>query len=169
MLRLTLVRHARAQAAVAGQEDWDRALDIAGHREAVLMGQRLHQRTLKPTCLASSTALRALSTAQLLARELGISSKAIVQDQRLYLIAATDLLDWIGEQTQTAEDLAQHLMIVAHNPGLSDFAARIAAQPAVDALPTCACYTLSFDIAHWRELRWGSGTDAELDYPQQPA
>ena len=169
MLRLTLVRHARAEAAAAGQEDWDRVLDATGQREAVLMGQRLQRRKFQPTQLASSTAVRALTTAQLLARELSLPVQSIVQDSRLYLISDGDLLEWIRQSTQPTEESSPHLMIVAHNPGLSDFAARIAAEPTVDGLPTCACYTLSFDFASWRDITWGSGLHAELDTPQQPA
>lgn len=161
MLRLTLIRHARAEPERTGQEDWERVLDGIGEREAVRMGRSLQRRHLQPARLACSTAVRAMSTAQLLASELGYPSNAIVADERLYLISATDLLDWLRHQEHTAE----HLMIVAHNPGLSDFAARIAALPTVDALPTCASYTLRFAIEHWRELNWGSGVDAELDTP----
>ena len=161
MLRLTLVRHGRAETQRAGQEDWDRALDAVGQREAVHLGQRLQRRELRPTSLMTSNAPRALGTAQLLAHELGFPGSAIIADEQLYLISATDLLDWICGQQHSAE----HLMIVAHNPGLSDFAARIAAHPTVDSLPTCGCYTLRFAIEHWRELTWGSGTDAEFDSP----
>ena len=161
MLRLTLVRHAKSEPAHPGQEDWDRALDVTGHREAVRMGQSLRRRNLQPGCLASSNAVRALATAQLLARELEVASQAIVADERLYLISADDLMEWIRAQQR---DFA-HLMIVAHNPGLSDFAARIAERPSVDALPTCASFTLCFATAHWRDLEWGSGADAQLETP----
>ena len=161
MLRLTLVRHAKAEPEQTGQEDWERVLDATGQREAVRMGQSLQRRHLQPACLACSTAARAMSTAQLLAHELDYPAHAIVADERLYLISAPDLLTWICEQERTAA----HLMIVAHNPGLSDFAARITAQPTVDALPTGASYTLRFAIEHWRELTWASGEEAELDTP----
>jgi len=161
MLRLTLVRHAKAEPAQTGQEDWERVLDATGQREAVRMGRSLQRRNLQPACLACSTAMRAMSTAQLLAHELGYPNHAVIADERLYLISATDLMDWICEQERTAA----HLMIVAHNPGLSAFAARSTAQPAVDALPPCASYTVRFAIEHWRELTWASGADAELDTP----
>jgi phosphohistidine phosphatase len=165
MLRLTLIRHAKAQPAQASAEDWERALDVTGHLEAVRMGQRLQRRGLRPTCFASSTATRAVSTAQLLALELGYPSESILTDDRLYLISAPDLLIWIHEREHSSEHLTPHLMIVAHNPGLSDFAARITAHPTADALPTCASYTLRFAIEHWSDLTWGSATAAELDTP----
>lgn len=167
MLRLTLVRHGKAEPQQSGEEDWDRPLDAIGAREAVHMGQRLQRRKLKPTSLVCSNAPRALSTAQLLARELEFPSKAIVADELLYLISAADLLAWIcrQEHSELSQHLTPHLMIVAHNPGLSDFAARIAAHPTIDNLPTCGCYTLRLPIEQWRELSWGSGADAEFDFP----
>lgn len=165
MLRLTVVRHGKAEPQRAGQEDWDRTLDAVGQREALQMGQRLQRRQLHPSSICSSNAPRALSTAQLLARELGFPVSAIVADQQLYLISAHDLLQWIGAYANSSMPTARHLMIVAHNPGLSDFAARIAASPSVDSLPTCACYTLCFDIEHWRDLTWGTGTQPQLEVP----
>jgi phosphohistidine phosphatase len=162
MLRLTLVRHAKAEAAHAGQEDFDRALHAEGQREAVEMGQRLSQLGWKPTALVTSPALRASTTASLLARELGFPSRAIIAAEHLYLISVTDLFDWLREQTRSTE----HLMVVAHNPGLSEFAARIAAQPTVDVLPTCAAYTLELPIEQWRDLAWGSGQNGQLETPR---
>jgi len=167
MLRLTLVRHAKAEPARAGQEDWDRALDPQGQKEAVEIGLRLHQRALKPNSLVSSSALRAISTASLLARELGFPSKSIFTDERLYLVSASALLEWIREGDWAARHPTQHLMIVAHNPGLSEFAAHIAVSPIVDSLGTSAAYTLQFEIEHWCDLRWSSGINAELESPQR--
>jgi phosphohistidine phosphatase len=165
MLRLTLIRHAKAEPGHAGQEDWDRALDPQGQREAVEIGRRLQQRALPPPVVVSSSALRASSTASLLVRELGLPSTAVLTDDRLYLISATDLLDWIHER-DLAEHSTEHLLLVAHNPGLSEFAARIAVSPAVANLPTCGALTLQVHIERWCDLRWHSGVDAVLDVPQ---
>ena len=45
MLRLTLVRHAKTEPAHPGQEDWDRALEPRGQRDAPEMARRLKERT----------------------------------------------------------------------------------------------------------------------------
>jgi phosphohistidine phosphatase len=166
MLRLTLIRHAKAEPTHAGQEDWDRALDSQGQREAVEMGRRLQQRALHAPLLVSSSAVRALSTANLLARELGLQSTAVMADDRLYLISATALLDWIHERASAADLSTEHLMLVAHNPGLSEFAAHIAVHPTVTSLPTCGVLTLQVDIERWEDLSWRSGVDAVLEFPQ---
>ncbi len=62
---------------------------------------------------------------------------------------------------------ARHLMVVGHNPGITEFADRISSERSVDNLPTCAIYSLQFEIAAWSELQWDSGVDAELDYPKR--
>jgi hypothetical protein len=49
---------------------------------------------------------------------------------------------------------------------LSEFTARIAAVSGVDSLPTCATYTLRFDIEQWHQLDWRTGLHAELDFPR---
>jgi phosphohistidine phosphatase len=163
--RLTLVRHAKTEPARAGQEDWDRALEARGQRDAPEMARRLKHRDLKPDKILSSPAVRALATATIMARELGVSAQKVHQDERLYLAAAKDILAVVRE----FGGRTRHLMLVGHNPGLTDFADRISGERSLDNLPTCAVYTLQFAIKDWSELEWDSGVDAELDYPKRSA
>lgn len=162
-LRLTLVRHAKTEPARPGQEDWDRVLEPRGQRDAPEMARRLQQLGPKPQRILSSPAVRAITTATIMARELGVSAQKVQQDERLYLASPKDMLAVIrelGERTR-------HLMVVGHNPGITEFADRISSERSVDNLPTCAVYSLQFAIAEWSELEWGSGVDAELDYPKR--
>jgi phosphohistidine phosphatase len=162
MLRLTLVRHAKTEAAHSGQEDWDRALEPRGQRDAPEMGRRMKDRALKPDKVISSPAVRAISTTTILARELGIAASKIAQDERLYLASPKDLLTVIRELGGNAK----HLMIVGHNPGLTEFADALSSERSIDNMPTCALYTVEFDIKHWSQLVPGSGTNPEFDYPK---
>ena len=165
MLRLTLIRHAKTEPQHSGQEDWDRALEGRGQHDAIEMGQRLKQRKLKPEKLLASPAVRAITTAQLIGRELGFAPERIVQNERLYLASAKEMLKVIQE---TGGD-AKHLAVVGHNPGISEFADRIAADRPMDNMPTAAVFTLEFDIEDWSELAWKSGVNAEFDYPANAA
>jgi phosphohistidine phosphatase len=162
MLRLTLLRHAKTEPVHPGQEDWDRVLEARGQKDAPEMARRLRDRKLKPDKIIASPAVRALTTATIVAREIGVSEGRLSRDERLYLAAPKMLLQVIQ---QLGGD-ARHLMIVGHNPGLTEFADRISAERDVDNLPTCAVYTLEFDIARWSELEWNSGVNAELDHPK---
>lgn len=161
MLRLTLVRHAKTEPSRPGLEDWERALEPRGHRDAPYMGQRLKERRLKPDRIITSPALRAITTAGILARELGISAETIEQEERLYLAAPKDILLVVRELGGPAK----HLMLVGHNPGITEFADRIGHERPVDHLPTCAVYTLQFRLADWAHVDWSTGINADLDYP----
>lgn len=162
MRRLTLLRHAKTEPAHPGQEDWDRVLEARGQKDAPEMGRRLRERKLKPDKIISSPAVRALTTASIIVRELGVPASALVQDERVYLASPKALLHVVHE----LGGHAKHLMVVGHNPGLTEFADRISAERDIDNMPTCAIYTLEFDVAAWSELEWNSGVNGELDYPK---
>jgi phosphohistidine phosphatase len=163
LLRLTLVRHAKTEPGRHGQEDWDRALESRGQRDAPEMARRLKQYGPKPERILSSPAVRAITTATIMARELGVSAQKVQQDERLYLASPKDMLAVIRELGERA----RHLMVVGHNPGITEFADRISSERSIDNMPTCAVYSLQFEIAAWSELQWDSGVDAELDYPKR--
>ena len=163
LLRLTLVRHAKTEPGRPGQEDWDRVLEARGQRDAPEMARRLKQNSGKPDRILSSPAVRAITTATIMARELGVSAQKVQQDERLYLASTKEMLAVIRELGERA----RHLMVVGHNPGITEFADRISSERGVDNMPTCAVYTLQFSIAAWSELAWESGIDADLDYPKR--
>jgi phosphohistidine phosphatase len=163
LLRLTLVRHAKTEPGRSGQEDWDRVLEPRGQRDAPEMARRLKELEPKPDRVLSSPAVRAITTANIMVRELNISAQKVQQDERLYLASPKDMLAVIRE----LGGRARHLMVVGHNPGITEFADRISADRGVDNLPTCAVYTLQFGIKDWSELEWESGVEAELDYPKR--
>ena len=163
MLRLTLVRHAKTEPAHSGQEDWDRALEQRGQRDAPEMGRRLKGRGLKPDKILTSPAVRAISTTSIMARELGVAGSKVVPDERLYLASSKELLATVKELGGTAK----HLMVVGHNPGLTEFADALSCERSIDNLPTCAVYTLEFDIKNWSELEFAQGMNAEFDYPKK--
>lgn len=162
MKRLTLLRHAKTEPAHPGQEDWDRVLEARGQKDAPEMGRRLRERKLRPDKIISSPAVRALTTASIIVRELGMSAGALVQDERIYLASPKALLRVVQELGGDAK----HLMVVGHNPGLTEFADHLSAERDIDNMPTCAIYTLEFAIATWSEIEWNSGLNGELDYPK---
>jgi phosphohistidine phosphatase len=162
MKRLTLLRHAKTEAAHSGQDDWDRELEPRGQKDAPEMARRLRERKLKPDLIVTSPAVRALATANIFAHELHIPATKLVQDERLYLASPKVILEVVRE----LGGAVAHLMIVGHNPGLTEFADRICAERDIDNMPTCAIYTLEFDLENWSELEWDSGINAELDYPK---
>jgi phosphohistidine phosphatase len=162
MKRLTLIRHAKSDWSVAGQPDWERTLNARGLKDAPDMGRRLRERKLKPDCILTSPAARALSTATLIAKELGLGPDRLRQDERLYHATPNVILAVIRELGATA----RHVMLIGHNPGLTEFADQVAIDRRIDHMPTCAVVTVSIDVRQWTDLNWNTGKEVELDYPR---
>jgi len=162
MRRLTLVRHAKSDWSLPGQVDWDRPLNKRGQRDAPEMARRLRSRRLKPDRILSSPAVRALTTASVMARELKVPASHVTQDERLYLASPADLLAVIRELGADAK----HLMVFGHNPGMTECANRLSAGDQIDNLPTCGVFTAIFELADWSALDWGSGLEVQFDYPK---
>jgi phosphohistidine phosphatase len=163
-MRLTLLRHAKTEPGRAGQEDWDRELEPRGKRDAPQMAQRFKETYPAPNLIVTSPAVRALATARLFAKELRIAESSIIADERLYLASPKAMLQLVHAVGGSAE----HLLIVGHNPGITEFGERLSADRSLDNMPTCSWYTLEVPIKEWRELDWGIGVNAELVYPGCP-
>ena len=165
MKRLTLVRHAKSDWSLPGQEDWDRVLNRRGQQDAPEMARRLRSRKFKPDLILTSPAVRALTTASIMARELKIPAEHIAPDERLYLAEPKQLLEVIRELGGSVD----HLMVFGHNPGITECANKLSRGEKIDNLPTCGVFTACFDVADWSLLDWNSGHDADFDYPRNLA
>jgi phosphohistidine phosphatase len=161
--QLVLVRHAKSDWSLPDQDDWDRPLNARGQRDAPEMARRLRGRRIKPGLILASPAVRAIATATIMARELRITASLLKPEERLYLASPVDMLAVVRE---LGGDAAQ-LMVVGHNPGITEFANRLSAGETIDNMPTCAVFTAEFDLAGWEQLDWGRGQDAEFDYPRK--
>jgi len=124
--RLTLMRHANAQWKDPQVSDFDRPLNRRGTSEAEAMSRRLIELKLIPTILLTSSARRAQQTADIVARELGVLPRNMRSEESLYLAPVADILRVI----QTTGPRIPHLMIVGHNPGITEIANLLAPPPA---------------------------------------
>jgi phosphohistidine phosphatase len=143
--RLTLMRHANAEWKDAQISDFDRPLNRRGNSEAQAMGRRLIVLRLKPTVLLTSSAKRAQQTADIIAREMGIAPGNLRSEESLYLAAAADLLRVVRESGPRIP----HLMIVGHNPGISEIAQLLAPAPRSEDMGTAGICSITFDARNW--------------------
>jgi len=147
--RLTLLRHAQAHPARAGQHDFERPLDAAGLlqlRTAAPAFARATREHPVDRCLFSP-AVRTAATAAAFTGALELPKESAVATASLYEIEPNDLLALLRD---TPQDV-RHLLVVGHNPGLSLVAARLSPELR-SGLSPCAHVTVSF-TGEWRELR----------------
>ena len=160
MKRLTLMRHANAQWKDPQISDFDRPLNRRGICEAEAMSRRLIELKLIPTIVLTSSARRALQTAEIVARELAVPPRNMRTDESLYLAPAADILRLI----QTTGPRIPHLMIIGHNPGITEVANLLAPTAHVD-LATAAMCSPTFDARTWADVKPGNLRDAQSESP----
>ena len=164
MKRLLLMRHAKAVQAADPLADSARPLLERGERDARRIGERLRPHYGKPDLIVASPAARALQTAQLVAGALDYARADIVLDRELYLAEPRTLLEIIASQDARLETL----LVVGHNPGLSELALELLPAFAVDDLPTAAVVAVHYDDLTTWALHDGAGRLAYYDFPKNP-
>ncbi len=164
MKTLTLLRHAKSSWKDTSLQDRERPLNGHGQRDAPVMAQRLNQAGIRPSLILSSPAVRTWTTAKAVAHEIGYPLEFLQQEDRLYHPSVRNLLQIIG-----AQDMGfNSLMVVGHNPGLTDFANHLIPR-LTDNIPTCGFVSFEIDSDDWI-----LGGDAEIklivyDYPKRVA
>ncbi|MEO8804571.1 MAG: histidine phosphatase family protein [Burkholderiaceae bacterium] len=159
MKTLFLVRHAESSRGDPSLADRDRPLAERGLKDAPKMGKRLAKRQVSPDLLVSSPALRALTTAQLIADELGCARKDIVVDDRLYTSSMNGLLAAIHALDQKLD----RVMLFGHNPEFTDLAHRLSSD--IANMPTCAVAEFRFDTKKWSDVGNVEPAESTLDDP----
>ena len=162
MKTLTLLRHAKSSWKDAGLQDRERPLNDRGRRDAPVMAQRINEAGIRPSLILSSPAVRAWTTAKSIAHEIGYPAEFLQQEESLFHASVRNLLKVISEQ-----DIAfNNLMVVGHNPGLTDFANYLIPD-LTDNIPTCGFVSFNIDRDDWN-----LDSDAEIklivyDYPKR--
>ena len=161
MRKLFLVRHAKSSKDDPALPDKERPLNDRGMHDAPKMGKRLAKCDVKVDLVVSSPALRALTTAELIARELGYKTKDIVVDEHLYNSSPSELLKVI----RALGERPKRLMLFGHNPEFTELARSLSSE--ITDMPTCAVAEFEFDIKSWSDISMQLPTKVALYSPKK--
>lgn len=161
---LTLMRHAKSDWGTAAA-DVNRPLNARGEQAARVMAERMARRwqqglwsgAAAPQRLVSSPALRARTTAELMAAAL---AQTLGQDRRLYPFVGSQVAAVIGELPESL----QHVMLFGHNPGISQLATALGAEQV--EMPTAAIMSLQFEVQTWPQLLASKALRVDYDFPK---
>jgi phosphohistidine phosphatase len=162
-LRLTLMRHAHAEAKHATGTDEERALDRRGLTEAAEMARRLLERGARPDMLLVSSAIRTRQTAAPILRAFALPERSVSYEDELYLAEAPALL----ERLRAVPDKTRHVLLLAHNPGVSELAGILLAGAAPDFEPA-GMLLAELHCNSWMALAHGALTTQLYDAPRLP-
>lgn len=159
---LTIVRHAKSSWDNPGLSDRDRPLNKRGERDAPIMGARLREHDIRPSLIVSSPAQRAWSTARVIAEEIAYPLEFLQREKSLYLASVDEILDVIASQDEGFNSL----MIVGHNPGLTEFA-NFLSPGLTNNLPTAGVVAVEIDRDDWNLYERPPTRLLVHDYPKK--
>ena len=156
MDRLILMRHGKAERDSKSGEDFDRKLTDRGVRESAAMAANLADLGLVPDIALVSAAQRTRETWDRVAGAVLETRPEVRYLDALYHAAPDVMLAHLRHATQPT------VMMIGHNPGIAEFAARLPARPVFDPdfrkFPTCATLIIDFQIDDWSEVKPGFGS-----------
>jgi len=147
MKTIYLTRHGKSGWDAPQLADINRPLNNRGLRDATLMGKRLLHLGITLDAIHCSPAQRTLHTSQLIAEACGYNKEEIIKDKILYQVSEHELLAYIKK----LDDRNNHVMIVAHNPGITNCANLIVDTPNSDIhfVPTSGIVAINFNVESW--------------------
>jgi phosphohistidine phosphatase len=143
MKTLWLCRHAKTAKASLNISDHQRPLLPQGEACAINLGQRLAQVPKRPELILCSSALRTLSTARLIMTALADPPPLLSLDE-LYTASPQGVLSLLAGRPEN------HIMLIGHNPTISELLEQFSENPWIMS-PGC-CAGLDFSVSLWEEL-----------------
>jgi phosphohistidine phosphatase len=162
MKTLYLCRHAKSSWNNSSMSDHARPLNDRGERDAPQMGKRLRKRKPQPTIIISSSAVRAETTATILAEAIDYPISDIKIDERLYGAEPKDVISIIHE----LDDAIDCAMLVGHNPTFTDLINALSGSQ-IENVPTCGMAVLRFPTKIWAKIGQSHGELLDFEYPKQ--
>jgi len=162
---LLLLRH--------GKSDWDtdasdfeRPLKMRGKKAAYCAGKWLLKQKLVPDLVISSPAVRAIRTARVACKTMGLKRSRILTEDHIYLAHPEELIAVLHDCPEKAR-----VMLVGHNPGLEDLMLYLIGGNVVmpddgKLLPTATVAVLEMPDS-WHELGKGCARLLSLTRPTE--
>lgn len=158
MKTLVLMRHAKSSWDDLTLPDFDRTLNKRGKESAPRMGQFFKEKNFEPDLILCSPAKRTKQTATLFLEAAGLE-EPVHFDQRIYEADVARLLDVLAD----IEENRRNVLIIGHNPGMSDLNEFLTGQ--FEDFTTATIAQLTLSSPKWNEIKPRSGN---LDWIKRP-
>jgi len=161
MKTLYINRHAKSSWDHPDLSDFDRPLNKRGLGDAPEMGKRLSDKNEGIELFVSSPANRAITTARLIAKEVGYPPEKIKEIRDIYHASARSILEIVnGFDAQY-----DRIIIFGHNPGFTDLTENLTGEY-LGNMPTCGICKVEFHVDSWKDVGYESGVLKFFDYPK---
>lgn len=160
---LIVMRHAKTEPQQEGQKDFDRNLMERGRNDAKLMAERLLNKGFQADLILTSSANRTQQTTEIFkqfSNNKNVATKALAQ---LYLAQAYT----IENEVMAIADDVKTLMIVGHNPGISEFVYECNPKAISSEMPTAAIVVFTVETENWQSFATAKKKLELYDYPKK--
>ncbi|OGG06749.1 MAG: hypothetical protein A3F83_16480 [Candidatus Glassbacteria bacterium RIFCSPLOWO2_12_FULL_58_11] len=161
MKTLYLVRHAKGESRFGQKPDFQRSITERGREDALKVAESLKATEKSPSVIISSPALRARQTANIFAGQLGYRTKAVRTRKILYDQDGRVILAML----QGLDPALERVMLVGHNPSLSDLAKKFCDEIR-DDLPTSGAVAIEFEVRDWPSIGKVKGVLKLYEFPK---
>lgn len=142
--------------------DDQRPLLEKGKKRTRKIIEYLMKNNVMPDVIISSHAVRALETAKIVAHGIKFPVNDIIISHNLYHCQA----DGIFSETFAFDDDIAEIMLVGHNPTLTNFINKFF-DPPVDYLPTSGLAAIAFDTDQWVDLPLAQPKPVFIVFPKE--
>lgn len=149
MKTFVIARHAKSDWSL-GLSDHDRPLNGRGKEDAPRMGRALLDLGFSADLIISSTATRAKSTAEAVAREIGYHA-TLRLESKIYEGGHGMLTGLL----QSLPDSVDNVMLFGHNPILEQLVVYLLQMKGAIVIPTSGMVCLEADVSSWSALTPG--------------
>jgi phosphohistidine phosphatase len=147
MKTLLLMRHAKSSWDDPSLSDHDRPLNKRGKTDAPRMGRLLRNEGLTPDLIISSSATRALATAEAVGEGCHYTDPAGVRvAPELY---PGDSPSYVRILREVPEEF-HRILVIGHNPGIETFLSELVHE--AEILPTAAVAVVQLPIERWKKF-----------------
>ena len=162
MKTLYLLRHAKSSRDDPELKDFERPLADRGMRDVPKMASRFLQRGDTVDFIITSPAMRAKTTAQMMADQIGFPADEVASNSKLYFSGAGSLFKVV----RLIEEHSKSAMLVGHNPAITEFAHGMCVGR-IEYIPTCGLLQLQFPVQSWEDIQENSGKLIYFDFPKK--
>lgn len=148
MKTLSILRHAKSSWEFTELDDYERPLLNKGVKRTLRICKVLVDAKYFPDLILSSPAKRAAETASVVIEKLSVPLAQLQLSEQLYPGNEESILK---EISQVKENI-KHLMVVGHNPGLTDLAFSLTKNDKFDWIPTSGLVQIEFKCSKWSDI-----------------
>jgi len=161
MKQLLVIRHAKSSWDFSDLNDFNRALNERGHRDAPLMAKRMQTKAVQLDAIVSSPAKRAVTTAAYFAATNDFKETDIITIKELYHASVKTFYETISK----LDNKLQTVALFSHNPGITEFINELTTTT-IDNMPTCGIYAVKIKTDNWKDFKKAEKDFWFFDYPK---